>query len=356
MSTNQTDINKQPKDTVTDDQSADDNFSKRRVLRHSYLSIQNLIRDKKDEISAVSSKWFLSIMDEVDGMHHLGGGYSDLCIEYYNIVVNKPREQVSDAEALRDLADTLVTSIRVHSTGNVNPSVFVSSLISRFGKKRKIGINESVKIRWKDIGLQASSLFMTGSGSSTMFGPMNLEPKPSKASATRKRQRSVKAEKVTPEELEDAASKGKTETEKTIATMFDILKVNKKVRLENLVFNRISFAQTVENLFALSFLVKDGRVLIMVHDDGSHYVSPRNAPASSMITSKKVVYSHFIFRFDFNDWKLMSNLVAEDSELMPHRTKLNLCDGSQLEPNSSATSSQTTRTSTKTSSKRSKKA
>lgn len=57
-------------------------------------------------------------------------------------------------------------------------------------------------------------------------------------------------------------------------------------------------------------------------------------------------------------WKLqlMSNLVAEDSELMPHRTKLNLCDGSQLEPNSSATSSQTTRTSTKTSSKRSKKA
>lgn len=122
---------------------------------------------------------------------------------------------------------------------------------------------------------------------------MKLEPKPTKASATRKRRRSVKAEKVTPEEvcddwstnsclqlfiivfslqLEDAASKGKTETEKTIATMFDILKVNKKVRLENLVLNRISFAQTVENLFALSFLVKDGRVLIMVHDDGSHYV------------------------------------------------------------------------------------
>lgn len=48
MSTNRTDRNKQPKiedteDTVSD-QSADDNFSKRRVLRHSYLSIQNLIR------------------------------------------------------------------------------------------------------------------------------------------------------------------------------------------------------------------------------------------------------------------------------------------------------------------------
>lgn len=57
-------------------------------------------------------------------------------------------------------------------------------------------------------------------------------------------------------------------------------------------------------------------------------------------------------------WKLqlMSKLVAEDSELMPHRTKLNLCDDSQSVTISSATNSPTTRTSTKTSSKRSKKA
>ncbi|KAI7746227.1 hypothetical protein M8C21_017692 [Ambrosia artemisiifolia] len=319
------------------DQSVDENFKERRVLRYGYLSIQNLIRDKKDEISAVSSKRFLSIINEVDGMHHL---------------VNNPREQVSDAEALRDLANTLMTSIRVHSTGNVTPSVFVSSLITQYGKKRQIGSTENVEIRWKDIGLQVSPVFMIGNGSSTMLGPMKLESKPPKPSVSRKRRRSVKLEKVKPEELEDITSKEKTETEKTIATMFDILKINKKVRLENLVLNRISFAQTVENLFALSFLVKDGRVMIMVDDNGSHYVSPRNAPAACKITSREVVYSHFIFRFDFNDWKLMSNLVAEGAELMPHRTKVNPCGGSQSDSNSNANSNQTTRTVTKTLSKR----
>ncbi|KAI3793715.1 hypothetical protein L1987_36336 [Smallanthus sonchifolius] len=319
--------------TVTD-QSVDENFSERRVLRFGYLSIQNFIRDKKDEISAVSSKKFLSIINEVDGMHHL---------------VNKPREQVSDAEALRDLANTLVTSIRVHSTGNVTPSIFISSLITEYGKKRKIGGTESVQIRWKDIGLQVSPVLMICKGSSTMLGPMKLEAKPPKVSVSRKRRRLVKVEKVKPEELESTVSKEKTETEKIIATMFDILRNNKNVRLENLVLNRKSFAQTVENLFALSFLVKDGRVVILVDDDGSHYVSPRNAPASSLITSRKVVYSHFIFRLDFNDWKLMMRLMAEDSELMPHRTKLNPCGGSQSDPNSNVDSNQTTRTTTKAS-------
>lgn len=82
--------------------------------------------------------------------------------------VNKPREQVSDAVALRDLASALVAGIRVHSAGNVTPSVFMSSLITEFGKKRKIGATEKVQLRWKDIGLQVCPLFRIGRGSSSM--------------------------------------------------------------------------------------------------------------------------------------------------------------------------------------------
>ncbi|KAI3721943.1 hypothetical protein L2E82_32963 [Cichorium intybus] len=305
-------------DGIVTDQFDDQSFTQRTVLRSGYLSIQRFIRDRRDEIAAAGSKKFISLIDEVNGMHHL---------------VKKPREQVSDAEALRDLASTLVTSIRVHSTGSVTPSLFVSSLISQFGKNERTGITESAQILWKDIGLHASPLFMTFHGSCTMLGHMKQDTNPPKVLVTRKRRRSsVKEEKVKPEELDETISKEKTQTEKIIATMFDILKRNKNVGLENIILNRVSFAQTVENLFALSFLVKDGRVIITVDEKGFHHVSPRNAPSASMISSGKVAYSHFIFRFDFNDWKLMKDLMAEGSELMPHRTKVNSCGGCESEP------------------------
>ncbi|XP_023751579.1 non-structural maintenance of chromosomes element 4 homolog B-like [Lactuca sativa] len=317
------DRKKHPKREYADgSQSNDQKYTQRRDLRSGYLSIQSYIRGRRDEIAAANSKEFISIIDEVDGMHHL---------------VNKPREQVSDAGALRDLASTLVTSIKVHNIGSVTPSLFVSSLISRFGKKKKKKrrITESGQILWKDIGLHASPLFMTFQGPCSMLGHMNHDTQPPKVLVTRKRSRSSLKEKkvnVKPKEIKDTVSKEKTDTEKIIATMFDILKTNKKVCLGNIVLNRISFAQTVENLFALSFLVKDGRVLITVDEKGSHYVSPTNAPYARMITSGKVAYSQFMFKFGFVDWKLMKDSVGGGCELMPHRMKVDSCGGCELKP------------------------
>nr|XP_011461847.1 PREDICTED: non-structural maintenance of chromosomes element 4 homolog A-like [Fragaria vesca subsp. vesca] len=100
----------------------------------------------------------------------------------------------------------------------------------------------------------------------------------------------------------------RTDTDLNMATMFEILKNKKKVDLNCLILNRRSFAQTVENLFALSFLAKDGRVRIAVQVNGSHIVSPTNGPVAN-----EVAYHHFVFRFDFKEWKV---LVVYDHSLL----------------------------------------
>jgi hypothetical protein len=32
--------------------------------------------------------------------------------------------------------------------------------------------------------------------------------------------------------------------------------------------------------------------------------APKNAPAANAVMSKEVSYTHFVFRYDFNDWKV----------------------------------------------------
>uniref|UniRef100_A0A0A9HHZ3 Non-structural maintenance of chromosomes element 4 n=1 Tax=Arundo donax TaxID=35708 RepID=A0A0A9HHZ3_ARUDO len=99
----------------------------------------------------------------------------------------------------------------------------------------------------------------------------------------------------------------RNDTDENMAVMFHQLRRksrNGPAKLENLILNRQSFAQTVENIFTLSFLVKDGRVEIDVDDKGDHLVIPKNAPAADLIASRKVTNSQFVFRFDSKDWEV----------------------------------------------------
>lgn len=63
-----------------------------------------------------------------------------------------------------------------------------------------------------------------------------------------------------------------SDTDRNIHVMFEVLKRKKKAKVESLILNRSSFAQTIENLFALSFLVKDGRAQMYVEETGAQVV------------------------------------------------------------------------------------
>lgn len=81
-----------------------------------------------------------------------------------------------------------------------------------------------------------------------------------------------------------------SDTDRNIHVMFEALKRKKKAKVESLMLNRNSFAQTIENLFALSFLVKDGRAHIYVEETGAQVVG---------IISCQKFLPWFLFYFSF---------------------------------------------------------
>ncbi|XP_073157940.1 non-structural maintenance of chromosomes element 4 homolog A-like [Henckelia pumila] len=281
----------------------EDIASKSRTIRSHYREIENRINEEKDEITNGYSDKFMAIMNQVEIMHQH---------------VSKPREQVADAETLLGLTSSLVASVKTHTSGGVTPAEFLSCLIREFGRRKgikRISGSDPI-ISWKNIGDLVSSIFMNGHTCMTMIGPMKNELKPRKLVVRAKRSRTKRDAR--PKELEKVAEVV-MDTDRNMRTMFEVLKKEKNAPVENLMFNRNSFAQTVENLFALSFLVKDERVHIDVDENGSQIAMPRNGPSAEDIKNGVVASHQFIFRFDFDDWKLMKNLVPEGKELMPHR-------------------------------------
>ncbi|KAL3379259.1 hypothetical protein AABB24_000129 [Solanum stoloniferum] len=280
----------------------DEPKSQARSVRCKYSAIQNSISEGKDDIGSVNSEKFKKIMKEIESSHN---------------EVKKPREQVADAETLLDLAKTLVSSVRSHSADGITPNMFISSLLGVFGTRSPKKLSQSATtLLWKKLGRSVSPIFSNGiRGFHTMIGPMDREVKQRKY--TRK-PRSKLYLRAQPKEL-DVNAEEITDTDKNISTMFQILRKKKRVKLENIILNRTSFAQSIENLFALSFLVKDGRVVIDVDENGAHFLTPRNGPDANLVKSGEVKYSHFVFRLDFADWELMKKAVAEGEELMPNR-------------------------------------
>ncbi|KAL3632245.1 hypothetical protein CASFOL_025229 [Castilleja foliolosa] len=127
---------------------------------------------ERDDMSKVDSEAFRTMIEEDDNLHQL---------------VQNPREQVADAEALFDITNTLVTSVTHWDFG--------------LGGGTSSSQDEATSlIRWKDIGRTVSHVFRGAPGCLTMIGPMNTELKQRKNAIHRKRVRPTENER--PEEFE----------------------------------------------------------------------------------------------------------------------------------------------------------
>lgn len=143
---------------------------------------------------------------------------------------------------------------------------FIEKLISFMGGNQATGepaeegveIDDTTPLKWDKIGRKALAKSRRVPVMDFMLGPLSIEQKKRAQSKRTKLEKDVNDERKPQEITEDDIQRSENETTKNVANIQRILEHTGEVNLFKFIINPGDFAQSVENLFYLSFLIRDG--------------------------------------------------------------------------------------------------
>ncbi|KZT43484.1 hypothetical protein SISSUDRAFT_1057496 [Sistotremastrum suecicum HHB10207 ss-3] len=189
--------------------------------------------------------------------------------------VETPQDAALDSRLLVIMSDMNATKAKSmkHDTGGFDADDFVARLITFMGGHQDVDVNPSQpnnsqemedeevgSLEWEKIGRKALAKSRRVPMMSFMLGPLSIEAKVRTVKQRAKLDKKA-AEEVKPQELgEGDIQRSENETTKNVAMLEDILATHGvKVNVFRFIVNPESFGQTVENMFYLSFLIRDGK-------------------------------------------------------------------------------------------------
>ncbi len=111
------------------------------------------------------------------------------------------------------------------------------------------------------------------------------------------------------------------ETERNMKVMRKTLSQLGSVDAFELVYNGASFAQTVENIFTLSFLVKDGLVRLSKGQRGGVVAQLASRPEPADFASRSAEVMQFVLRLGVADWDAARERMPLEPRI-PHRARI----------------------------------
>lgn len=177
-----------------------------------------------------------------------------------------------------------------------------------------------LSFNWVLMGSKAAYLFRSAPKTFHMLGPMDSQPK-AKRQIQRQRRREPVGEAVRPEEVEDLADHDTQETDRNMEEMWKALNGQPQAtaRLIELVLNTRCFAQTCENAFSLSFLVRDARVELHHSEDGLLVTSRKESKRGAGGERGELERTQFVLRVTMAEWENWCKVTDSDKCLMQHR-------------------------------------
>ncbi|KAI3618680.1 nuclear protein qri2 [Moniliophthora roreri] len=185
-------------------------------------------------------------------------------------------------------------------------------------------------LEWEKIGRKALAKSRRVPVVGFMLGPLSIEQK-KRAAVKRAKLEKNKADEKKPQEIkEEDISRSGNETTKNVAISRPQSLIHRQIasKLEEMgeinlfrfFINPNDFAQSVENLFYLSFLIRDGKVALDSDEKGEPIIYLCSPPSEEDFVNG-LRKRQLVFEFDMDTWKKAIEVFDLKDPIIPQREK-----------------------------------
>ncbi|KAJ8455407.1 hypothetical protein ONZ45_g18956 [Pleurotus djamor] len=212
------------------------------------------------------------------------------------------------------------------SAGAFDVDDFIHKLVAFVRPDQPMGeVNEAASddgdapLQWDRVGRLALAKSRRVPTMSFMLGPLSIEQK-KRAAVKRAKLEKNEQDLRRPQELkEEDISRSPNETTKNVAILEELLTNDPDpINLFRFIINPNDFAQSVENLFYLSFLIRDGRVAFEVQD-GDPVIYPCEPPTDDDRLKDGLKKRQLVMQFDMETWRRAIEVFNITETRIPQR-------------------------------------
>ncbi|XP_063817920.1 non-structural maintenance of chromosomes element 4 homolog A [Pseudophryne corroboree] len=295
-------------DNSMDDLEGDRDDGSRRQIRHQYRELmQSMQQNREDMLSSRSNK----LTETLQEANKLFAG------------VSKPREAALDAQLLV-LASNLgkEKANQLHADMTVfDPTSFTEDLLSFMGINRLenadsdsegegVSTGYLVPDAWHKLGTEASKYLKRTPTFHFMLGSFKTDPPVIRQKIERqKRSNKVEEKSVMPAQLKKMEESHQEATEKEVERILGFLQSyfrddpDSPISFFDFVIDPKSFARTVENIFHVSFIIRDGFARIKLDHDKLPVIEPIIQESESQIDKDNQPRYQGVISLSHQDWE-----------------------------------------------------
>ncbi|KAF8200954.1 Nse4 C-terminal-domain-containing protein [Pholiota molesta] len=294
----------------------DQDPEEKRAVRQNYRSLTKRIEEHRGNPNDLATEDLLMQVHKADKLFDK---------------VKGPQEATLDSHLLLMASNFGAQKARAMKSGSGAFDVddFVSKLLQYMGGKKniedtlpddsdgeEIPVNVSA-LDWDRIGRKALAKSRRVPAMGFMLGPLSIEQK-KRAIAKRSKLEKNKEDERKPQELkEEDIKRSENETTKNVATLEALLEEVGSINVFKFVINPENFAQSVENIFYLSFLIRDGKAAFETKD-GEPIIylcdQPTDVDYDGGLKKRQMV-----LEFDMATWKRAIEVFNITESIIPGR-------------------------------------